>query len=326
MIPEKTTESNEQREGKTLDMSNLKDAITVDTLTVQRNTDTIFGSTNEVPLSGANDQTMMPMETISTHTDDSFNTANDVKRWLQLCHETSELIQNLTEQLRLILEAAKATRFKGDYKSGKRINMRKVIPFIASNYRKDKIWLRRTKPSKRDYDIILAIDDSTSMRVNNVNHIVDKSIVILCQTLSSLEVGKLGVVKFGKQSEIVQHLQGKFTQDDGVRLLRSCKYDQEGTHFVKMMQVSESMFRSAHGRATSQLLLILSDGRGIYNEGKDKVQEHVRRLRLANVFIVFMIIENNCPESVLDMKMVQFDDSGSPIMEPYLEKFPFSFY
>ena len=51
------------------------------------------------------------------------------------------------------------------------------------------------------------MDDSTSMRVNNVNHIVDKSIAIVCQTLSSLEVGKLGVVKFGKESEIVQHLQ-----------------------------------------------------------------------------------------------------------------------
>ena len=32
-------------------------------------------------------------------------------------------------------------------------------------------------------------------------------IAIVCQTLSSLEVGKLGVVKFGKESEIVQHLQ-----------------------------------------------------------------------------------------------------------------------
>ena len=208
MIQEKP-ESHEQREGKTLDMSRLKDAITVETLTVQRNTDTIFGSSQQVVTkdSSTNDLSMLPMDDISKHTDDSSNTATDVRRWLQLCHETSELIQNLTEQLRLILEAAKATRFKGDYKSGKRINMRKVIPFIASNYRKDKIWLRRTKPSKRDYNIILAIDDSTSMRINNVNHIVDKSVVILCQTLSSLEVGKLGVIKFGQTSQIVQHLQ-----------------------------------------------------------------------------------------------------------------------
>lgn len=109
-------------------------------------------------------------------------------------------------------------------------------------------------------------------------------------------------------------------------MLKSCQYDQEATHFVQMMQATDSMFKSAHGRSTSQLLLILSDGRGIYNEGKEKVLEHVRRLKLANVFIVFLIIENNCAESVLDMKMVEFDANQGPKVVPYLEQFPFSFY
>lgn len=33
--------------------------------------------------------------------------------------------------------------------------MRKVISFIASGYRKDKIWLRRTKAAKREYQVLL---------------------------------------------------------------------------------------------------------------------------------------------------------------------------
>lgn len=45
--------------------------------------------------------------------------------------------------------------------------MRKVIPYIASQFRKDKIWLRRTKPSKRQYQIMLAVDDSSSMNDNH---------------------------------------------------------------------------------------------------------------------------------------------------------------
>lgn len=56
---------------------------------------------------------------------------------------------------------------RGDYRTGKRLNMRKVIPYIASQFRKDKIWLRRTKPSKREYQICLAIDDSSSMVDNH---------------------------------------------------------------------------------------------------------------------------------------------------------------
>jgi midasin (ATPase involved in ribosome maturation) len=38
-----------------------------------------------------------------------------------------------------------------------------VIAYIASQFRKDKIWLRRTRPNKRQYQVVLAIDDSRSM-------------------------------------------------------------------------------------------------------------------------------------------------------------------
>lgn len=44
--------------------------------------------------------------------------------------------------------------------------MKKVIAYVASQYRKDKIWLRRTKPSKRRYRVVIAVDDSASMASN----------------------------------------------------------------------------------------------------------------------------------------------------------------
>lgn len=53
--------------------------------------------------------------------------------------------------------------------------MRKVIPYIASQFRKDKIWLRRTKPSKRQYQICLAIDDSSSMIDNHSKQVKTKT-------------------------------------------------------------------------------------------------------------------------------------------------------
>lgn len=86
--------------------------------------------------------------------------------WHDLESKTLCLSQELCEQLRLILEPTQAARLKGDYKTGKRLNMRKVIPYIASGFRKDKIWLRRTQPSKREYQILLALDDSASMLDN----------------------------------------------------------------------------------------------------------------------------------------------------------------
>ncbi len=73
--------------------------------------------------------------------------------WGRLRSVTGALAQRLCEQLRLVLEPMVATKLQGDYRSGKRINMRRVIPYIASGFRKDKIWLRRTKPAKRDYQV-----------------------------------------------------------------------------------------------------------------------------------------------------------------------------
>ena len=55
----------------------------------------------------------------------------------------------LCEELKAVLEPKEIASYKGDYKSGKRLNMKKIIPYIASNFRKDKIWLRRSQPSKR---------------------------------------------------------------------------------------------------------------------------------------------------------------------------------
>ena len=66
------------------------------------------------------------------------------------------LAGELTEQLRLLLEPTKASRLAGDYRSGKRISMRKVVAYIASHFRKDKIWLRRTRPDNRQYQVILS--------------------------------------------------------------------------------------------------------------------------------------------------------------------------
>ena len=67
--------------------------------------------------------------------------------------------------------------FRGDFRSGKRLNIRRLIPYIASHYQNDRIWLRRSKPSKMDYQIMVAVDDSRSMAENK------------CKIVSQLSLG-----------------------------------------------------------------------------------------------------------------------------------------
>ena len=61
---------------------------------------------------------------------------------------------------------------RGAFRTGKRISMRRVIPYIASNFRKDKIWLRRCEPSKRQYQVMVAVDDSKSMNFNRAEEVI----------------------------------------------------------------------------------------------------------------------------------------------------------
>merc|ERR1711915_480249 len=70
----------------------------------------------------------------------------------------TQLSHQLCEQLRLILEPTEASKLQGDFRTGKRLNMRKIIPYIASQFKKDKIWLRRVKPNKREFQILVALD------------------------------------------------------------------------------------------------------------------------------------------------------------------------
>ena len=44
--------------------------------------------------------------------------------------------------------------------------MRRIIPYIASDFQNNRIWLRRSKPSQREYQVLLAVDDSSSMNEN----------------------------------------------------------------------------------------------------------------------------------------------------------------
>ena len=101
--------------------------------------------------------------------------------------------------------------------------MKKVIPYIASEYKRDKIWMRRKKPEKRlfdltiasltpllissfsrfrNYQILIAIDDSESMRESRAGELACEALSLLCVSLSKLEVGQVGVLRFGEGVQV----------------------------------------------------------------------------------------------------------------------------
>lgn len=127
--------------------------------------------------------------------------------------ETSSAASSLCEQLRIVLEPQLSQQLQGDYRTGKRLNMKKVISFIASHYRNDKIWLRRTMPSKRDYKILIAIDDSLSMKEQRLGFFSLEAMVTLVEALNRLEVGKIAVARIRDRMELLQSFEDSYSNE-----------------------------------------------------------------------------------------------------------------
>ncbi|SCV04461.1 LAMI_0H16314g1_1 [Lachancea mirantina] len=251
--------------------------------------------------------------------------------WRNSETQTAELSAGLCEQLRLILEPTLATKLRGDYKTGKRLNMKKIIPYIASQFRKDKIWLRRTKPSKRQYQIMIAVDDSKSMSESKSVNLAFQSICLVSKALTQLESGGLSVVKFGETVQEVHGFNRAFSGDSGPKIFQWFDFQESKTDVKKLVAESIRIFQQAQSSSTAdlwQLQIVISDG---VCEDHETILRLVRRARENRIMLVFVIVDGiNSSQSIMDMSQVSYipDQSGNLQLKvgKYLDTFPFEFY
>ncbi|XP_068146092.1 LOW QUALITY PROTEIN: midasin [Drosophila tropicalis] len=311
----------------------------VPTMTVPRNAETTAHSNMELLLdktTQAEDLSTAEQIELRQMYQQQLTTANstlpqheDYDSWQGISNRMTQNARELCEQLRLILEPTKCTRLKGDYRTGRRINMKKIIPYIASQFRKDKIWLRRTKPAQRDYKITIAIDDSKSMHHNNSKTLTLEAISLVSQALTLLESGRLSIVSFGESPNIILNHTEQF---DGPRLVSAMNFAQDKTKiaglldFIRTVNMEESGLGGDNG-LFENLLLILSDGRNIFSEGSQKVKNAIKLARLQRIFLVYIIIDNpDNKNSILDIQHVEVNADGSVNINSYLDSFPFPYY
>jgi midasin len=250
--------------------------------------------------------------------------------WQHYESATKTLSAGLCEQLRLILEPTQATKMRGDFRTGKRLNMRRIIPYIASSYKKDKIWMRRAKPSKRQYQVILAVDDSKSMAEGSSSDLALETVALVARALSSLEVGQIAVLSFGADTALVHPFDKLFTSDSGVDVFSRFTFAQQKTDVRKLIETSLSLFSIARQQQSGQtsngelwqLEIVISDG---VCEDHDTLRRLVRRAHEQHVMVVFVVVDSVRENSILQLDRVLFED-GQIRTERYLDSFPFAYY
>lgn len=276
--------------------------------------------------------------------------------WRLYTSVTHDLSHTLCEQLRLILEPTLATRLKGDYRSGKRLNMKKIIPYIASEFTKDKIWLRRTRPSTREYQVLLALDDSRSMAESHSVHLAYSTLALISQAMTKLEVGDIGIAKFGEAFELLHDFEsGAFSDAEGAKVMSQFRFDQKATNVLSLVERSLEVLAEARQRRAAisstsadiwQLELIISDG---ICQDHEKLRTLLRKAAEQRVMIVFLIVDSlhrtdtqpagfapkaepeaKSKNSILNMKTAKYEVGASGqmelTMETYLDTFPFEYY
>jgi midasin len=268
------------------------------------------------------------------------NTAGDLWRLYESL--THDLAYSLCEQLRLILEPTLATRLKGDYRTGKRLNMKKIIPYIASDYTKDKIWLRRTKPSQREYQVLIALDDSKSMSESHSVHLAYQTLALVTKALSRLESGDVGIVRFGESVDVLHGLDdGPLTDQAGVRVMKAFRFDQKATNVLSLVNTSLRVLEAARDRKSMssasaadlwQLQIIISDAMCQPSE-HDQLRAVLRRAEEQRVMMVFIIVDSlhsaGGQGSILTMESAEYKNVNGRMevqLTRYLDTFPFEYY
>lgn len=95
-----------------------------------------------------------------------------------------------------------------------------------------------------------------------------------------------------------------------------------------MIQARSSSASQTLTSSTAQLLLIVSDGRGLFSEGTECVLQSIRRAKQSGLFMVFVVVDNpKSKDSILDIRVPVFDAAGKLLgIKSYLDNFPFPFY
>ncbi|EAQ89112.1 hypothetical protein CHGG_05731 [Chaetomium globosum CBS 148.51] len=284
---------------------------------------------------------------LATHIDGEDKTAlrdynEALDMWSAFQSKTQALSQSLSSQLRLILTPTQSTKLSGSFRTGKRLNIKKIIPYIASSYKRDKIWMRRAIPSKRAYQIVLCVDDSSSMADDNRSssgNLALESLVMVARALTVLEAGQIGVLGFGTDVFVAHALTDpSFTsQDTGARVLQKFTFGQAGTDMVGLLRKTIDHFAEARAMQASsaggedlwQLALILSDGL-VQSRDHARLKPLLREAMEQRVMVVFIVMddarESKKGHSVLELKEARFGPDGVPVIHRYLDSFPFPYY
>ena len=183
--------------------------------------------------------------------------------------EVLPLIDQLEAELRQIFVDRRVTSWKGGFKGGKRIDIKKRIQEKAKDVpvMESHAWQRRERPQEKDYAISLLVDVSGSMYWDDKSKEALKSIIVLGEVLNRLGVNVeiLGFNDDMKEyqtygedmSKGVRDRIGEIINDAASKRCNMCQMDHNASDIGWATEVAAE--RLAKQKAAQKFLITLSD-------------------------------------------------------------------
>lgn len=186
-------------------------------------------------------------------------------------------------------------------------------------------------------------------------HLAYETLALVSKALSRLEVGDLGIAKFGASVELVHALDasGPFSDRAGASVLSSFSFAQRATDVRALLEHSLALLGAARERRASasssagelwQLMLVVSDG---ICQDHGRLRTLLRRAEEQRVMVVFVVLDSlhagagtdaqaqaagaggAAQHSILAMTQVKYasvDGQMEMQLERYMNSFPFEYY
>ena len=276
--------------------------------------------------------------------------------WPAVAALTERTAAELAAALTAALEPTRASRLARGYKTGKRVDMRAVVAYVASGFRRDAIWMRRTRPDARDYRVVLVIDDSRSVAEAGVAPFAVEAVASVGRALARAELGDLAVVAAGGAAgPSLLHPFGAPLDDAALAATVG------GLTFAADATVGETPAADAlravgtlldSGRcgsgggalasALTQLVVVIGDGR--FHEKAPLRAEAAALAARPGVLLAYVALDggggggggggsggshpsqSQPSSSLADLRTISFGPDGAPRATPYLDDFPFPHY
>eukprot|EP00477_Mikrocytos_mackini_P002172 GAHX01002388.1.p1 GENE.GAHX01002388.1~~GAHX01002388.1.p1 ORF type:complete len:3172 (-),score=674.57 GAHX01002388.1:36-9551(-) len=227
------------------------------------------------------------------------------------------LIHNAFNLFEIALETIHKRKYKGFFKTGKKISLKRIIDYFSSNYTRRTFWLKKVRIPKCNFNINLVIDDSYSLVVNKAHTKVMESFVLLNECFKTLQKNKecdnnsfkFECFKFG---ETFEHL----------RSIESLSFNQKTTDWV--VGVKE-LLKGELDSDSKQINIFVTDGR--INQSK----LDIRFMLENNTEVVngkrafFVVLMDSKENTIREVKSVSVTERIVEV-KYYLEDFPFEKY